>query len=86
MYIDEIYEGLEECDHFTTQDKQDYLVLKISRFWGLYDTKFYDSCKKAWAHTATGDIMLICKPYTVYYCNGWTVDKHDVIRKVRRKN
>ena len=84
MYMDEINEGVEECDHFTTKEKQDYLVLKISRFYGLYDVKFYDSGKKAWAHTTVNDIVLVCKPNTVYYCNGWAVDKDDIIRKVRR--
>lgn len=66
---------------------QEYLVKKYNNEGCNYDNRYYTTYKKAWNDTNKKDIMLICKPNTIYFGDnftGWTVDNENIIREVKR--
>lgn len=66
---------------------QEYIVKKYNEQGCNYDNLYFDNYREAWAHTNKRDVMLVCKPGSVYHGDnfqGWTVEPNDIIRAVTR--
>ena len=66
---------------------QEYLIRKYNNSGCNYDNRYYKTYRQAYADLRKGDVMLVCKPNSVYYGDnwqGWTVDPENIIRSVTK--
>ena len=67
--------------------KNEYLLLKRNgnKNGLVYDKRFFDNSKDARKDFRKNDILLKCKPYSVYRDGfGWSVNQPDIVKKYKK--
>ena len=67
--------------------KYEYLLLKRNgnKNGLVYDKRFFDNSKDARKEFRKNDILLKCKPYSVYRDGfGWSVNQPDIVKKYEK--
>lgn len=65
--------------------KYEYLVLKRNGNKKVYDKIFFDNLKDARKNFKKNDVLLKCKPYSIYLdMFGWSVDQPDIVKKYEK--